>query len=160
MFSAESLILQEVTLPQWGIAALVSAAVVLFGTFLTKFGKHSEVTISGPVEIRVLQEADKRIEGSMTKGFADLKSMFEVSEIRMDKWKAEVLDKLGKMSLNQERLGWRLDSVERELQDIRDKRIATLENELKGLGSTKERIASIEKELKQLNGNKKEGEAK
>ena len=129
--------MQVVELPQWAIAAVISIVIVAFGTFLTKFGKHSEVTISGPVEIRVLQEADKRLENQMNKGFQEMKDLSEAQEGRMHDWKNQILEKLGTMAIHQERLGWRLDSVEKELQEIRDKRIAVLEKELRELNNSR-----------------------
>ena len=154
---AIELLQQIVEIPQWAIAAIVSIVVVAFGMFLTKFGKHSEVSISGPVEIRVLQETDKRIEATMSKGFQDLRDLAEAQEGRMHNWKNEILDKLSAATLNEAKLNWRLGTVETELKDVRDKRIAALETELRGLNNTKEKMASLEKELKELNRRERDG---
>ena len=131
----EFLLQADVSLPSWAWAALIGVIMLVLGSFITRFTKHSEVTISGPVEIRVLQENDKRIENTMKEGFTEIRECNERTEARIHEWKNQILDKLGAIGITQERLGWRLDSVEKELQEIRDKKIAALENELRELNT-------------------------
>lgn len=148
--ATELLLQADVSLPSWAWAALIGAIMLVLGSFITRFTKHSEVTISGPVEIRVLQENHKRIESQMNRGFQDLKDIFEGAEGRTHTWKNQILDKLNAMSLTEERLGWRLDSVEKELTEIREKKIGTIELELDDLRNHKNRITFLERELKDL----------
>jgi hypothetical protein len=104
---------------------------LVLGSFITRFTKHSEVTISGPVEIRVLQENYKRIDSLMKENFERMNDMVAAYETKTQEWRNQIFEKLNVMSLTQEKLGWRLDSVEKELTEIREKKLAELEKEIR-----------------------------
>jgi hypothetical protein len=86
---------ESVGIPSWLITLVIGAVMLAAGTFIASWKRHSEVSISGPVEIRVLQENEKRLEKRLDDGFGENRETLK-----------QIDGKLGKMVISQERTTW------------------------------------------------------
>lgn len=125
---------------------------------LYAWNRNKEMTIGGTIRLETYSKDLEDVKKEQKDGFTEIKDLIEAKDEQTHKWKNQILDKLSAMSLIEEKLGWRVGSVETELKDIREKKIAALEAELRDVHNHKSRIAAIEKELKDLNNRQRYGE--
>jgi hypothetical protein len=122
------------------IAGLIVSIAAAFGVpLIYALTRTRDITLRGDFRLTANEKQLQDIKDDQTKGFQNLKDMFQEYENKTNEWKNQMLDKLGKMSLVEERLTWRLDAVEDELKEIRDKKLAALEKELRDVASAARR---------------------
>lgn len=102
-------------IPNWAITAAVAAVMLILGTFITKFMKHSEVTIQGPVEIRVLQENLKETKSAIAERAAELRKMVDAHDMEHKLEIRSLWSKSDSTCKEVYNFGWRIAELEKRL---------------------------------------------
>jgi hypothetical protein len=112
--------------------AILAMIAVVIAPLLIYFSRQNTTSIMGTIKLETYSKSLEKLEEDQNKNFSTLS------------------DKLDHIIRKQDNHGWRLEQVEKELVEIREKKIGALEQELAQIHNHKARIRQIEQDLQEL----------
>jgi hypothetical protein len=112
--------------------AILALVAVVIAPLLIYFSRQNASSITGTIKLETYTKNLDKLEEDQNKGFETIHT------------------KLDQIMRRQDNHEWRLLQIEKELVDIREKKIGVLERELAEVQNHRSRISYIENELKEL----------
>jgi peptidoglycan hydrolase CwlO-like protein len=112
--------------------AILALVAVVIAPLLIFFSRQNTNSITGTIKLETYSKNLEKLEEDQNKNFEGLSN------------------KLDQIMRKQDNHEWRLSQIEKELIDIREKKIGVLEQELNELRNHKGRISFLENEIHEL----------